>query len=269
MAAAVRPPGSSARRAAARTLTDVGYALPLTPWQLDAAKSLLETVARCRRDQVADGFMPGCVGQVTDVCGAVRHAGRSRSTPAGYPGRRMIEHDCNPAAPQAGYPVGEERDPDPPALEQGTGRDLTCQPYPARAAQDCLRDATLTGAELSAGPRSHIRSKIAAMPCPPPMHIVTSAYRPPVRRSSYRALTVRMAPVAPIGWPREMPLPFGLVCSGGSPSSRTTASACAANASFTSNTSMSSSLRPARSSTVRTAGTGPMPMTRGSTPACP
>ena len=52
----------------------------------------------------------------------------------------MIEHDCNPsatqqpgndpAARQAGYPVGEERDPDPSALEQGAGRDLTRQPYP-------------------------------------------------------------------------------------------------------------------------------------------
>jgi hypothetical protein len=41
----------------------------------------------------------------------------------------MIENDCNTAAQQAGYPVGEERDPDPAALEQGTGRDLTCQPY--------------------------------------------------------------------------------------------------------------------------------------------
>jgi len=42
----------------------------------------------------------------------------------------MTENDCNPAARQAGYPVGEEHDPDPSALEQGIGRDLTCQPYP-------------------------------------------------------------------------------------------------------------------------------------------
>ena len=56
---------------------------------------------------------------------------------------------------------------------------------------------------------------MAAMPCPPPIHIVTSAYRPPVRCSSYSALTVRMEPVAPIGWPSEMPLPFGLVRSAG------------------------------------------------------
>jgi len=70
---------------------------------------------------------------VTDVCGAVRHAGRSRSIPVGYPGRRMIENDCNPAARQAGYPVGEEHDPDPPALEQGAGRDLSCVRSPRRS----------------------------------------------------------------------------------------------------------------------------------------
>jgi len=34
---------------------------------------------------------------------------------------------------------------------------------------------------------------MAATPCPPPMHIVRSEYLPPVLRSSYRALTVRMA----------------------------------------------------------------------------
>jgi hypothetical protein len=75
-----------------------------------------------------------CVGQVTDVCGAVRHADRSRSIPVGYPGRRMIEHDCNPAARQAVYPVGEDHDPDRPAPQQGAGRDLTRQPYPGAAA---------------------------------------------------------------------------------------------------------------------------------------
>jgi len=51
-----------------------------------------------------------------------------------------------------------------------------------------------------------------------------------------------------------------------------TARACAANASFTSNTSMSSTFRQARfrqarSSTILTAGTGLLPMILGSTPA--
>jgi hypothetical protein len=46
----------------------------------------------------------------------------------------MIEHDCNPAARQAIYPVGEEHNLDPPAPQQGAGRDLTCQPYPGATA---------------------------------------------------------------------------------------------------------------------------------------
>src|SRR5262249_28498195 len=87
-----------------------------------------------------------CVGQVTDACGMVRHAGRSRSIPVGYPGRRMIEHDCNPAARQAVYPVGEEHDPDPSAPQQGAGRDLTCPPYAgATATPRGFNRAGLTG----------------------------------------------------------------------------------------------------------------------------
>src|SRR5262252_6262143 len=86
---------------------------------------------------------------MTDVRGAVRHAGHSRSKPVGYPGRRMIEHDCNPAARQASYPVGAERDPDPPALEQGAGRDLTRRPYLAAAATP--RGFNRAGVGLMAG----------------------------------------------------------------------------------------------------------------------
>ena len=45
------------------------------------------------------------------------------------------------------------------------------------------------------------------------------------------------------------------------------ASTCAANASFSSMRSMSASLSPARSRALAVAGTGPMPMVRGGTPA--
>ena len=48
---------------------------------------------------------------------------------------------------------------------------------------------------LGRGGRRRPDEKIAAMPCAPPMHIVTSAYLRPVPRKSYRALTTRMAPV--------------------------------------------------------------------------
>ncbi len=37
------------------------------------------------------------------------------------------------------------------------------------------------------GARAYMAAKMAAMPWPPPMHIVTRAYLPPMRRSSYPA----------------------------------------------------------------------------------
>ncbi|MCY1516425.1 hypothetical protein D9M68_510540 [compost metagenome] len=77
-----------------------------------------------------------------------------------------------------------------------------------------------------------------------------------------------IAPVAPTGWPSEMPEPFGFTLAGSKPSSLMTAQACAANASFDSITSKSLTFSPVRSSTLRVAGTGPMPMYAGSTPAC-
>ena len=48
-----------------------------------------------------------------------------------------------------------------------------------------------------------------------------------MRCSSYRALTVIKAPVAPIGWPSEIPEPLGLTLAGSNPKSRLTAQACA------------------------------------------
>ncbi len=45
------------------------------------------------------------------------------------------------------------------------------------------------------------------MPWPPPMHIVTIPRRPSRRSSACISLTVRIAPVAPIGWPRAIAPP--------------------------------------------------------------
>ncbi len=111
------------------------------------------------------------------------------------------------------------------------------------------------------------RSKAMAMPWPPPMHMVQSARLPPVRSSSYSALTIRIAPVAPTGWPSAMAPPFGFTLAGSRPSPLVTASACAAKASFDSITSKSSTVRPVRASSFSTAGTGPIPITSGRTPA--
>ena len=82
-----------------------------------------------------------------------------------------------------------------------------------------------------------------------------------------RSETTSRAPLMPSGWPSAIAPPLTFTRSGSSPSSRTTATLCEANASFSSTRSISSIATPVRSSSLRTAGIGPMPITRGSTPA--
>ena len=60
-------------------------------------------------------------------------------------------------------------------------------------------------------PRMPYTSTATAIPWPPPTHIVRSAAPPPIRRSSWRALTARIPPVAPMGWPSEIPEPLMLM----------------------------------------------------------
>ena len=117
------------------------------------------------------------------------------------------------------------------------------------------------------GSARHSRSNTAAMPCPPPTHMVTSAKRPPVRCSSWIALTASTAPEAPIGWPSAIAPPFGLTFFMSSSSPRATAMACAAKASFDSMTSIESRPMPAFSIAIFVAGIGPSPMMWFGTPA--
>lgn len=101
------------------------------------------------------------------------------------------------------------------------------------------------------------------------MHIVQRAYRPRISSSWQRAVVRRRAPDIPSGWPSAIAPPLGFICSAssGRPRSRNTARAWEANASLSSMTSISASLRPDNASTLRVAGAGPMPITRGGTPA--
>ena len=100
------------------------------------------------------------------------------------------------------------------------------------------------------------------------------------RRTSSRAHSVRRAGRAragatpraarrssPADGPCAIAPPFTFTFSGSRPSSRMTARLCEANASFSSTRSRSAGSIPRRSRSLRTAGTGPMPITRGSTPA--
>ena len=76
----------------------------------------------------------------------------------------------------------------------------------------------------------------------------------PRRRSSSRSVSSRRVPVMPSGWPSAIAPPLTLTRSRSSPSSFSTARYCAANASLTSIRSISSSVRPVRSSTLRVGG---------------
>jgi hypothetical protein len=66
----------------------------------------------------------------------------------------------------------------------------------------------------------------------------TRPYLPPVRWSSYMVFTVRIAPVAPTGWPRAMAPPLGLTLSVSIPRAAEQAAATEAKASFSSTTSI-------------------------------
>src|SRR6266481_3804118 len=107
------------------------------------------------------------------------------------------------------------------------------------------------------------------MPWPTPMHMVQSARLPPVASSWLSAVIISRPPEAPSGWPSAMAPPLGLTFSASydRPSWRSTASAWAANASLSSITSKSRTVMPSLAKSFWVAGTGPMPMTRGGTPA--
>src|SRR6476659_1926736 len=108
---------------------------------------------------------------------------------------------------------------------------------------------------------------IVAFAMPPPSHMVWRPYRPPVRSSSLRSVTMSRAPDAPSGWPSAIAPPFTLTLLMSGWCSFSHASTTGANASLISTRSMSSSFMPARSSTLVVAGMGPVSMVTGSTPA--
>src|SRR5271154_2781938 len=98
---------------------------------------------------------------------------------------------------------------------------------------------------------------MVATPMPPPMHSVMSARRALRRSSSSTMVPAIIAPVAPSGCPIAMAPPLTLSFSSGMLRSFWNFSTTEAKASFSSNRSMSSIVRPARSSTLRGAGGGP------------
>src|SRR2546425_2625667 len=119
------------------------------------------------------------------------------------------------------------------------------------------------------GDVAHNASTMPAAPCPPPMHADPSPKRFFSRLSECSRWIVIRVPVAASGWPMAIAPPHTLVRLRSSPSSRSTARYCGANASFTSTRSICSCFIFALSRALRAAGTGPMPICFGSTPATP
>src|SRR3954470_23031581 len=112
-----------------------------------------------------------------------------------------------------------------------------------------------------------ILSMASAIPIPPLTQSVARPREAPRRSNSWSSVTTSRAPVQPIGCPSAMAPPLTFRRSAGIGASSSTASTCTANASFSSMRSKSSMPRPMRSRNFAIAGTGPMPIRRGSTPA--
>src|SRR3989304_4126928 len=98
------------------------------------------------------------------------------------------------------------------------------------------------------------------------MHSVASPRFGARRFISCSSVTRMRVPLAPIGWPSAIAPPFTFTRSQSQPSSRPTASDCAANASFASIRSISASDRPDFARTFRVAGRGPSPLTPRAAP---
>src|SRR5436190_10270879 len=116
-------------------------------------------------------------------------------------------------------------------------------------------------------PSQSNRSMIVAWAWPPPSHIVWNPKPLPVRSSSWRSVTVILAPVAPTGWPSEMPPPFTFTLSSGTSNSRCHIGMIEPIASLHSNRSISSTPMPVFAKIFRVTGTGALSITTGVVPA--
>src|SRR5437867_9635988 len=85
---------------------------------------------------------------------------------------------------------------------------LAIDRHPASRATSRAGSAQCLVAQYAAP--GHSRSKTVAMPCPNPMHMVARPKRPCRRRSSWRSVAVRRAPLHPSGCPSATAPPFTL-----------------------------------------------------------
>jgi len=131
-------------------------------------------------------------------------------------------------------------------------------------------DRTATKQRVMAAFRSvsgHARSNIVASPWPTPTQSDATPRLASRRSISCTSVAASRAPLAPSGWPIAIAPPFTFTRASSNFSSRMHATACAANASLISKRSIASTPTPARAMSLLMAGTGPIPICAGSTPA--
>src|SRR5690606_21319071 len=168
--------------------------------------------AQCRHEQggmraIGDGEQRAAIHRTDDVAGA-------------------------PGQPQANAQVQKVGGHVCDASARGAEGGVQIEAGAHQAGAPCRRQA-LEPVGLH-GRMRYSASKMPAAPMPVPTHIVTMPYLPPVRRRPCTRVAVRIAPVAPKGWPSAIAPPRGLILSGSSSRSRMTASDWAAKASFSS-----------------------------------
>ncbi len=104
---------------------------------------------------------------------------------------------ARPIASRAERRPRSGRGQEPAAVAGETPR---VSPPPANAATTAQRTrAAISVVAVAPAVPGQTRSRIVAMPWPPPMHIVTRAVAPPLRSRASRAVPRSIAPVAPSG----------------------------------------------------------------------
>ena len=210
---------------------------------------------------------PSCLRR----CRSFRHWHRRMQIPSPVAaGRRSLLRSPSRWAPRPPWrPRAPRGGTTAPRPRRGPASAGTRRPASNESGDGASRDLHRHRAGPALAPLDRVGSlaKRAACPCPTPMHRVARPRRAPRRRSSCARVPTMRAPEQPSGWPSAIAPPLTFTRAGSNPSSRSTASDCAANASLSSTRSICSTAQPARASGLRVAGTGPMPMSRGSTPA--
>ena len=261
---ASRPAARASSTAAATrpsTAAACGWARPSCTAQRSPSRRVVDALAVDipDRDGTGNSWLPLFVvladgAELTpETTAEIRRQIRTACSPRHVPDEIIARRRRAAHAVRQGARGADQEDPD--------GRRPGQRP-PAASRSRTPRRTTGSSPSRGSAPRgrrraSPARSNSAAWPWPTPMQSVARPSRPSRRRSSCSSETTSRAPLIPSGWPIAIAPPLTFTRSGSMPSSRTTASDCDANASFSSTRSMSPTATPVRASSFAHGGNRP------------